>query len=179
MGISSISFSHDSSTVTVFTQKAYYSYDSIFCEFIGFKPGYSYLTQTDLIPTDTASSLLGNYSWYFLTGNDGFYTYPNPFKPGSNRRHRDLGGIWFKNLHSLGKRGVVQDIKIRVFSINTHPVFESGMIHFEEHNLDQRPEWFWNTRNNRGDNIASGVYLYAIYDNKDKVILKGKLLIVR
>ncbi|MGD9201182.1 MAG: Ig-like domain-containing protein, partial [Chitinispirillia bacterium] len=71
MGISRIVFSHDSSTVTVFTQKAYYSYDSIFCEFIGFKKGYSYLTQMNLIPTDTVSPLFGNYSWYFLTGDDG------------------------------------------------------------------------------------------------------------
>jgi hypothetical protein len=58
-------------------------------------------------------------------------------------------------------------------------VFESEMIHFEENNLNHMPEWFWNTRNNRGDKLASGVYLYAIFDKKDKVLLKGKILIVR
>ncbi len=176
--ISRLSFSYDSTSVTIYPIKAYFSYDSIFCNFFGFVKDYSYNSIVTLVPNDT-SALIGAYSWYFLTGDKGFYTYPNPFKPGSNSRHRALGGIWFKNLHAIKKRGSVNTVKIIVYNMNTHPLFESGYIRFTEDNPDLKPEWFWNTKNNRGVPIASGVYFYAIYDTKKKVILKGKILIVR
>lgn len=174
-----ISFSADSSTVTILPDKAYYSYDSVFCQFAGFLKNYSYNSNVGLIPNDT-SEVINTYSWYFLTGKDGFYTFPNPYKPGSNKRHEQFGGIMFKNLHAItATRGNVTHVQIKVFNINTHPVFESGTISFQEGSATDRPEWFWNTRNNRGSLIASGVYFYAIYDLRGKVLLKGKLLIVR
>jgi hypothetical protein len=42
-----------------------------------------------------------------------------------------------------------------------------------------KPEWKWDTRNQKGDLVASGLYLYAIYDPNVNVIFKGKLMIVR
>lgn len=176
--ISRIRFSSDSTTITIDPQKAFYSYDSINCAFVGFVKNYSYINPMSLIPTDT-SEVIGSYSWYFTTKSQGFYTYPNPFKPGSKSKHRALGGIWFKNFHAMKKRGKVTAVKIKVFNINTHPVFESPAINFEENNPNAKPEYFWNTRNNKNAPIASGVYFYAIYDTKGKVLLKGKILIVR
>ncbi len=177
--LSSIRFSNNDRSVTISTEKKYFSYDSIYCEFAGYVNNYSYHRELSLIPTDT-SNPINSYSWYFLTGNFGFYTYPNPYKPGSFDRHRELGGIWFKNLHALSKlRGAITDIKVRIFNINTHPVFESNIIHFKEGDTNQKPLWFWDTKNSQGSLIASGVYLYAIYDLKENVLLKGKILIVR
>lgn len=176
--VSRIWFSSDSSTVTIDPEKAFYSYDSINCNFVGFVKNYSYINPMSLIPTDT-SEVIGSYSWYFTTRSAGFYTYPNPFKPGSNSRHRQQGGIWFKNLHAIKKRGKVTAVRIKVFNMNTHPVFKSPVIHFEENNPEAKPEYFWNTRNNKNSPIASGIYFYAIYDPKGKVLLKGKILIVR
>ena len=175
---SKIWFSSDSTRVTIDPEKAFYSYDSINCDFVGFVKNYSYINPMSLIPTDT-SEVIGSYSWYFTTRSEGFYSYPNPFKPGSDSRHRALGGIWFKNLHAIKKRGKVTAVRIKVFNINTHPVFQSPVVHFEENNPDAKPEYFWNTRNNKNSPISSGVYFYAIYDTKGKVLLKGKILIVR
>lgn len=176
--ISRIRFSSDSTTIIIDPHKAFYSFDSISCTFIGFVKNYSYINPMSLVPSDT-SEVIGSYLWYFTTRSDGFYTYPNPFKPGSDSRHQALGGVWFKNFHAIKKRGKVTAVKIKVFNINTHPVFESPTIHFEENNPNAKPEWFWNTRNNKNSSIASGVYFYAIYDTKGKVLLKGKILIVR
>ncbi len=178
LAIAQITFSSDSNTVIIIPAKAFYSYDSIYCNFAGFVKNYSYLKDLSLVPNDT-SEVINAYSWYFLTKSAGFYTFPNPFKPGSNRRHREMGGIWFKNLHAIKKLGAMNVVKIKVFNINTHPVFESGYIRFQQNNADMKPEWFWDTKNNRGVPIASGVYFYAIYDVNDKVLLKGKLLLVR
>jgi hypothetical protein len=65
----------------------------------------------------------------------GFYTYPNPYKPGKDPRLCGANGpcgIWFKNLHVL-KNGI-NDIIIRVFDMNVNPVFDIrkkiGVIHF-------------------------------------------------
>ncbi len=176
MPIKRIEFSSDSSGVIIFPEAAYFSNDSIYCEFAGFNRGYSYVSTKRLIPTDTGE-VTSSYSWYFFTGKIGFYTYPNPYKPGSNPRHKRLGGIWFKNFHKLKTN--TNSVVIKIFNINTHPVFESEPIRFESGNSEMRPQWFWNVKNTRGSDIASGVYFYAIYDQKNRVLMKDKILIVR
>jgi hypothetical protein len=132
-----------------------------------------------VIPDDSVEGR-NAYRWHFQTGTVGFYVFPNPFKPGSDLRHRSLGGIWFKNLHSLAAvRGAVTDVRVRIFTITTNLVYESPLIHFEEGNACKKPVWFWDTHTNRATPVATGVYLYAIYDKNNRAQVKGKILIVR
>jgi hypothetical protein len=173
-----IGFSSDSTAITIQPRDPFYSYDSIWCRFAGFNADFRYTDSSGVIPGDSGQVILAR-TWYFFTKNAGFYTFPNPYKPGSNRRHRDMGGIMFKNLHAIRARGAINAVRIRVYSMNIDPVFESPLIRFEENNAAMKPEWLWNTRNSRGVLLASGVYFYAIFDAREKVLLKGKILIVR
>ncbi|MBN1982756.1 MAG: Ig-like domain-containing protein [Chitinivibrionales bacterium] len=179
MPISRILFSADSTAVYVYPKQAFFDYDSVGCVFRGYRKGYSYSSGGSVI-ADSSTEGNNAYHWYFLTGSAGFYTFPNPYKPGSDYQHRSLGGIWFKNLHSIaGRRGAVTDVRVRVYTITTQLVYESPLIHFEEGNAEKKPLWFWDTRNNRSTLCATGVYLYAIFDKSNKAYIKGKLLIVR
>ena len=178
MRIRRVAFSPDSTTITIYPFAKFFSNDSVYCQFHGFSNNYRYGSNMSFLPgpgVPTHSS----YTWHFFTEKTGFYTYPNPYKPGSDARHRALGGIWFKNLHNLTGEARV---KLRVFSMTTHPVFDSDKagtpVIFDE-TSETGPQWFWNTCNNKGEPLGSGVYPFAIYDSKDKVLAKGKLLIVR
>ncbi len=174
-----LDFSTDSATISLLPLRAYFSYDSIICNFAGFVRDYSYATTGPLLPTDT-SVLINTYSWHFLTGRDGFYTFPNPYKPGSNQQHAAFDGIMFKNIHAItATQQNVTRVRIKIFNMNTHPVFESPVIMFQAGATSGKPQWLWHTRNSRGSLVASGVYFYAIYDLSGAVLLKGKLLIVR
>ena len=77
----------------------------------------------------------------------------------------------------------INDIVIRVFDMNVNPVFDSRkkgvVIHFEAGNLYCTPEWLWDTRNMRNELVASGLYIYCIYDLNGSVLVKDKLVIVR
>lgn len=177
-----IDYSTDSSTITFSTKGRFYGIDSIHCNFTGFVSTFNYdsVFNLPLLESDTIIAT----SWYFKTGDAKFYTYPNPYKPGSNPRHctnpaTDPCGIYFKNLNSL-KPGITK-VRIKVFTMNTHPVFATqDPISFQAGRPDARPLWKWDTRNNKGELVASGVYLYAIYDAlTNDVLMKGKLMIVR
>lgn len=65
--------------------------------------------------------------------------------------------------------------------MNAHPVFDSEkageIIHFEV--AKGKPQWLWNTRNQAGELVGSGLYFYVIYDLQGNVLIKGKLMIVR
>ena len=67
--------------------------------------------------------------------------------------------------------------------MRAHPIYSTkaagARIRFETESALLRPEWKWDTRNQRGEPVASGLYLYAVYDPRDNVIMKGKLMIVR
>ncbi|HEX3020501.1 MAG TPA: hypothetical protein VHP36_09370 [Chitinispirillaceae bacterium] len=171
----------DHKSITFVPEVKFFSNDSIFCSFSGFTRNYRYSGTVNL-PTD--NNVFGALSWHFYTGNIGFYTYPNPYKPGRNRQHCAQGGpcgIWFKNLHVL-KNGN-RDVRIRIFSINAHPVFDSekagNTIHFEVGETGGKPEWLWDTRNQSGELVASGLYFYVVYDLEGNMLIKGKLIIVR
>jgi hypothetical protein len=178
----SISLSGDGKQIDIMPEASYFSKDSVHCYFTGFPGLITYGASDNL--TESSTSLVCKHEWYFIVGDAGFYTYPNPYKPGVDPRHCSNGGpcgIWFKNLHTL-KSGV-NEVSIRIFTMSTHEIYctrKAGItIRFETGNSDYRPEWKWDTRNQRGELVASGLYFYAIYDIKDNMIKKGKLMIVR
>ncbi|MFW5959583.1 MAG: hypothetical protein ACOCSE_00520, partial [Chitinivibrionales bacterium] len=181
MPVSGIEFSRDSSVVSVIPENTFYSKDSVHCYFRGFSGEYMYSGTGDFLP-DPGDTLETGYDWYFLTGNSGFYSYPNPYKPGSNPEHKRCGGIWFKNLHTL-KQGVT-DVYVVIYDLHAHPVFDSrdgmdGLIHFELEDPDHLPVWKWDTRNASGKKTASGYYMYAVYDRKGNALVRGRIVIVR
>lgn len=174
-----IEIASDHRSITFQPDVKFFSNDSIYCSFAGLSKDYRY-SGTSGIPE--GGDGYGARNWHFFIGDIGFYTYPNPYKPGKNSKHcNEKGpcGIWFKNLHEL-KRGNA-DVKIRIFSMNAHPVFDSEkageVIHFEV--AKGKPQWLWNTRNQAGELVGSGLYFYVIYDLQGNVLIKGKLMIVR
>ncbi|HAJ79985.1 MAG TPA: hypothetical protein DCO75_09465 [Fibrobacteres bacterium] len=178
----SIKFSSDNRRIYIIPDASFFSNDSVYCTFAGFLKNITYNGNNNL-PLAT-SEVKGSHGWYFFIQNAGFYTYPNPYKPGVDLRHCGSNGpcgIWFKNLHTL-KAGV-NEVSVKIFSITSHPLYstrDAGVrIMFETGNTNSKPEWKWDTRNRHGELVASGLYLYAIYDVKDNVIKKGKLIIVR
>jgi hypothetical protein len=178
----SIKINDDKKSVRIQPVRKFFSRDSIYFRFNGFTKNYFYNANLNL-PGDSSENF-NRYTWTFCTGNTGFYTYPNPYKPGKDPRHcSDHGpcGIWFKNLHVL-KQGV-NDLVVKVYSMNTNPVYNSQKagvaIHFEENSVEFLPQWLWDTRNQHGEFVASGLYFYTISDLKNKVLTKGKIMIVR
>ncbi|MBN1758136.1 MAG: hypothetical protein JW863_07460 [Chitinispirillaceae bacterium] len=177
-----IRIAEDSMSVSLLPRITFFSNDSVFCRFNGFSSAFRYSRSSNL--PDTTGPVFSAYSWSFESGEIGFYTYPNPYKPGVNPRHcSDRGpcGIWFKNLHTLGNN--LSEVAIAVFSQTAHPVFDSRKsgrrIRFGTGAGEELPQWLWNTRNNRGEPVATGLYLYAVYDSGGKVLQRGKLIIVR
>ena len=177
--------SSDSTTVTVVPVRRFFSNDTVTCRFMGFSRDFRYAGRSNL-PLDTLNTMSA-YAWSYVTRNVGFYTYPNPYKPGLDSRHcsgtisGSPCGIWFKNLHVLKKNNT--DVRIVIYNMNTHPVFDTRRegiyIHFEPNDPERKPEWKWDTRNRHGRLVSSGVYFYGIYDRGDEVLMKGKLMIVR
>jgi len=174
-----IEIASDHKSITFQPDVKFFSNDSIYCSFAGLSKNYRYSGNSGI---PSGGDGYGARNWHFFIGDIGFYTYPNPYKPGKNSKHcneRGPCGIWFKNLHEL-KRGNT-DVKIRIFSMNAHPVFDSErageIIHFEV--AKGKPQWLWNTRNQAGELVGSGLYFYVIYDLQGNVLIKGKLMIVR
>jgi hypothetical protein len=70
-----------------------------------------------------------------------------------------------------------------IFTMTAHPIYSTKTagvrIRYQVGSALMRPEWKWDTRNQHGDLVGSGLYLYAIYDPQGAVIMKGKLMIVR
>ena len=183
--IRSVALAPDSMRVSLTLQHALYSDDSVSCRFTGFARDLRY-GSFDNLPRDEGV-VEGSYSWWFTTGNEGFYTFPNPYKPRFEPRHCSGSdplspcGIWFKNLHVLdrSKKGV----RIVIYTMHTEPVFDTraeGIALSWESGLSrQRPDWKWDTRNSLGNEVASGIYPYAVLDAGDRVVHRGKLMIVR
>jgi hypothetical protein len=119
-----IELSADSLTLTFYPSVTFFSNDTIRCEMHGFTKGFNYEKPLNL--PDNSTEKFAGYQWRFFTGSIGFYTYPNPYKPGKDPRHCNSNGpcgIWFKNLHVLktGNRSVI----IKIYSINAYQIFDS------------------------------------------------------
>ncbi|MCX7726452.1 MAG: hypothetical protein N2053_06355 [Chitinispirillaceae bacterium] len=181
ISFSDIWLSPDSTTIILTPRSLFFSGDSVFCKFTGFTYNHSY-NRIINIP-ENGDSVFCTYEWSFISPKTGFYTYPNPYKPGRDPRHCRKGGpcgIWFKNLHTLCD--TLTEVIISIYSLNTHPIFDSRKagvkIRFGKE-TQQPPQWLWDTKNNRGELVGSGIYLYAIYKVDGSPIKKGKLIILR
>lgn len=176
-----IRFSSDSTRVIITPTFNFFSYDSVLCRFKGFTTTFDYSSDLNL---PQKGSTKEEYEWYFYTGETGFYTFPNPFRPSRNPRHCPSPaecGIWFKNLHTIDPD--VVELRIRIFTMKALPVYDTKAagvrVFFQPESAVHRPIWLWNTRNQAGAEVASGVYFYVIYDINDRALKRGKLMIVR
>ncbi|MFH1541234.1 MAG: gliding motility-associated C-terminal domain-containing protein [Elusimicrobiota bacterium] len=92
--------------------------------------------------------------------------YPNPYKPGSNGDfdNTSLGeGMVFSNL--------TPEFNIKIFNIAGELVFEY------EGESDVYGNYLWNTKNNQGAKLHSGLYIYFIKNDTQQK--KGKVSIIR
>jgi|YNPMSStandDraft_1061717.scaffolds.fasta_scaffold01298_17 hypothetical protein len=99
---------------------------------------------------------------------DNVKVYPNPYKPGT-------GGIYDNS--SLGEGIVFSNLtpnaNIKIFNI-------AGELVAEFNETDGDGKYLWDTRNSKGEKVASGVYIYYIKNPADgKQKTKGRIVIIR
>ena len=94
--------------------------------------------------------------------------YPNPYKPGSGTKFDDTSrgeGIMFDNLTSKAN--------IRIYNI-------AGELVAEIDEEDGDGKILWDTKNDTGQYVASGIYIYLITNpNDSSQKAKGKFGIIR
>ncbi|MGQ0644743.1 MAG: hypothetical protein ACT4O3_04545 [Elusimicrobiota bacterium] len=97
------------------------------------------------------------------------YAFPSPWRPsgpnaglGAGQTGTEAGGITFTNLPSEGR--------IRVYTL-------SGVLVRDIHHNDGTPQAKWDGKNEAGDNVATGTYIYAV--ESAGATKTGKLVIVR
>jgi hypothetical protein len=122
----------------------------------------------------TVSAPLAHFSSYALIAAEDLsaadaYAFPVPFRPhgpnsgsGAGRTGREETGITFTELPAQGT--------IEVFNVRGERVWRSDIP-------NASGQLRWDVRNQSGQPVASGVYLYVIQSPKDKKT--GKLAIVR
>jgi hypothetical protein len=180
-----ISFSKDSMQIFIRPSVVFFSKDTITCNFRGFSKIFNYDSIINFPPDDSIYTF-GSRLWSYVTKNEGFYTFPNPYKPGKDKRHcsnpaTDPCGILFTNLHTLQKG--INSVDISILDMNGYPVFSTKSkgehITFNENDPQKKPIWKWDTKNQRGEYVGSGLYFYLITDLNGKLLNKGKLIIIR
>ena len=99
----------------------------------------------------------------------GIMVYPNPYKPNSSGEYGMSfygDGVVFSNL--------VKNFKIKIFNI------AGDLIYTKDGVSDSSDNFFWDTKCDSGDKVASGVYIYIIENANDAAVkTKGKLSIIR
>ncbi|MDG5815643.1 Ig-like domain-containing protein [Chitinispirillales bacterium ANBcel5] len=180
ISFSDITISDCSTEVTIVPDRRFFADDSVLCHFKGFTSPFDYLSENNL----PLNNLKGEYQWYFTTSGTGFYTYPNPYRPSKDPRHcieNGPCGIWFKNLHLIDPEK--NDLRIKIFTIKAIPVFDTQRagisLNFDPDNQFVEPQWLWDTKNQSGTKVSSGVYFYLIYDSDGSALKRGKVMIVR
>ena len=113
-------------------------------------------------PDGSATAQILHSDMYFLaaafpTQLGGSYAFPVPFKPSSGHTL-----ITFTNLATQST--------IKVYTI-------MGELVWQQQSDIQGDAVTWNVKNNNGDNVASGVYIYQIKNGYSEK--RGKLIIVR
>jgi hypothetical protein len=121
------------------------------------------------------SDATDSYTFEVEASNQGFYTFPNPFKF-SDSRHRDKGTITFKNLNALRGFRAGEEVALRVHTLNGDLVYSS------RRSRSPAPATVavdWNLRNDAGSVVGTGVYLFTLQQGKDKLLKKGKVAVMR
>ncbi|MBI4056003.1 MAG: right-handed parallel beta-helix repeat-containing protein [Elusimicrobia bacterium] len=113
--------------------------------------------------TNTVTSSLPHFSTFALIGAQDTslqdsYAFPVPYVPSQQTTRV----ITFKNLSSKAT--------IRIYTV-------SGSLVNTIEETDGDGQTTWDVKNASGENVASGVYLYLITNDKEKT--KGKLIVVR
>lgn len=176
----------DSNILSVKSYRAFFNDDSISITLAGNirdMMGYTLESNHDGRPssyydsTDTSDT----YQWHFFTEPTPFYIFPNPYKPNKDSRHRELGGIVFKNLNQLSSEGGQLDV--RILSLKGTLLYSSlsagADLSTREGQTYRPPQWVWNTRNQKGEELGSGLYYLVIKNTSGSIVHKGKIMIIR
>jgi hypothetical protein len=120
----------------------------------------------------TITATLGHFSVYGLISSKAssnnlkkVIVYPNPYKPGTGGKYDRSDGIIFSNL--------TEKAEIKIYTISGELVRSMNKNNHED-------RYVWDTKNNSGNTVASGVYIYRITNpdnSSDKT--KGKVAIIR
>jgi hypothetical protein len=118
------------------------------------------------------------FTFSFSTSNADFYVFPNPFRF-SDSRHREKGGITFKNLNSLRGYAKTSEVILRIHTMGGDLVFNSEFRappatggRKINTSLD------WDLKNNHGSTVGTGVYLFSLTSGRT-LLHKGKVAVVR
>jgi hypothetical protein len=87
------------------------------------------------------------------------HVYPNPFKPNSGLNHTNINFI-----------DIPDWVRIRILNL-------AGDVVFDKEISATGGSYAWDAKNNNGEDLASGIYIYYIISKQDNK--KGKLAIIR
>lgn len=133
-------------------------------------PGYFY------DPSDSTDV----FSFSFITLEQEFYIYPNPYR-WQDPRHRAKGSITFKNINSLPGFVPAKEVYLRIHTMDGELVYSSKSS-ANAQNVFGRRNWTnldWDLTNGAGHFVGTGVYIYTLILGEDKVLKKGKVAVVR
>ncbi|MFH1963194.1 MAG: VCBS repeat-containing protein [bacterium] len=99
-----------------------------------------------------------------LTDTGVLWVAPNPFKPNDGKKETGVDRIVFGNL----KAGT----RVRIYTISGELVKESIII------TDGSDKWDWYVKNEDGEDVGSGVYIYVISCGNDVTVI-DKIAVIR
>ncbi|MDI6781221.1 MAG: VCBS repeat-containing protein [bacterium] len=109
-------------------------------------------------------SIPDNKSLKELTDAGVLWVAPNPFKPNDGRLETGVDRIVFGNL----KAGTL----IKIYTISGELVRQSNTI------PDGSCKWEWDAKNEYGEDVGSGIYIYVISCGNDALVM-DKLAVIR
>lgn len=113
----------------------------------------------------------------YTTGEAGFYVFPNPYRF-DNVRHRNKGSVTFKNLNSLPGYAENKSMTLRIHDM------AGGLVYNHDRHASSSERrgaalFDWNLKNDFGVTVATGVFLYSLTDASGRLLIKGKLAVIR
>lgn len=118
------------------------------------------------------------YTFSFIAQRAEFYLYPNPFRM-SNEAHARKGTITFKNWNRFKGLRYGDRVDFRIYTLSADLVYSSSRN--DQSPIWQpgmEPVWDWDLKNDFGNMVASGLYIYQVTIRGDAV-QKGKVAILR
>jgi len=90
---------------------------------------------------------------------------PNPFIPNDGKANT---GSWIEGEGVTFTNPAPQVVEIKIYTLAGELIAEGT--------LPTRGEWIWNGRNQEGNKVASGIYLYIVTDPSGEKL--GKLTVI-